>query len=81
MADKPSPEITTDILIADAMLRLTALENLLLKKGVFTKLELEEMTREITERVSKAILQKVQLSNSLDQFISSLRGEKPAPKN
>lgn len=83
MTDKKpeTPELTTDILIADCMLRLTALETLLLQKGVFTRDELTVVSLEITERLSKAILEKVQVSKNLDEFISSLKGEKKAVKN
>jgi len=74
MAD--DKELSTDILIADVMLRLTVLENLLIKKGLLTREEVQAMTDELTQKISKAVLAKINATKNIDEFISSLKGEK-----
>jgi hypothetical protein len=65
-------EITSDILMADAMLRITALEKLLLEKGLFTQEELTVATEEIAKRVAQVVLEKAQSSKNIKDFISKL---------
>lgn len=69
-------EITNDVLMADVMLRVTAMEKLLIEKGIFTQEELSATTKEIAERVAKVVLEKAQASKNIDEFISSLDGSK-----
>jgi TPP-dependent pyruvate/acetoin dehydrogenase alpha subunit len=68
-------EITNDVLMADVMLRITAIEKLLIEKGIFTKEELNATTEEIAKRVAKVVLEKVQASKDIDEFISSLENK------
>lgn len=72
MSDKKPTDLTTDVLLADAMLRITALEKLLISKGLFTKEELSQVTDVLIEQISKAIMGKVNSSKNLDDFIISL---------
>ncbi len=60
MTDKKpeSKEITTDVLLADIMLRLTAIETLLITKGVFTDVEFRQTMEDIAQKVTKTILDK-----------------------
>jgi TPP-dependent pyruvate/acetoin dehydrogenase alpha subunit len=60
MNKKEAEDLTTDILISDAIIRLSALEKLLLDKNIFTKEELSNVTAEIVESVSKIILKNVE---------------------
>jgi TPP-dependent pyruvate/acetoin dehydrogenase alpha subunit len=72
---KPDPkkvEITTEVLLADVMLRITAIEKLLIEKGIFTQEELSTSTDEIAKRVAKVVLEKAQASKSVDEFINTL---------
>jgi hypothetical protein len=80
---KNSPvELNSDILLADALLRVTALEKLLIQKGIITKVELSEVTNSLVEKVTKLVLDKLQTSKGLDDFINSLGGEnKKTDKN
>jgi hypothetical protein len=71
---KPT-ELTSDVLIADVMLRLTALEKLLIQKGLMTKEELQAMTNILVENVTKVIMDKVQSAKDLDDFVVSLGTE------
>lgn len=76
MTDKKPPvDLNTDILLADALLRLTALEKVLIQKGLITKDELNDVTATLVEKVTKVILDKVQSSKDLNEFVSSLGGE------
>lgn len=76
MTDKKPPvDLNTDILLADALLRLTALEKVLIQKGLITKDELNEVTASLVEKVTKVILDKVQSSKDLNDFVASLGGE------
>lgn len=76
MTDKKPPvDLNTDILLADALLRLTALEKVLIQKGLITKDELNEVTASLVEKVTKVILDKVQSSKDLNEFVASLGGE------
>lgn len=73
MTDKnDKKELTSDIMMADIMLRVTAIEKLLIEKGVFTQDELNSTTEEIAKRVAKVVLEKAQASKSLEEFISDL---------
>jgi hypothetical protein len=83
MSDKkPNPlDFTSDILIADIMLRITAIEKLLIDKGLFTQKELIDTTEEIAKRIAKVVLEKVSLSKNLDEFITSLETDAKDGKN
>lgn len=73
MTDKnDKKELTSDIMMADIMLRVTAIEKLLIEKGIFTQDELNSTTEEIAKRVAKVVLEKAQASKSLEEFISDL---------
>ncbi len=71
MSDKKT-ELTTDVLLADVMLRVTAIEKLLIDKGVFTKEELAKTTEEIAQRISKIVLEKAQASKNVEEFVNKL---------
>ena len=76
MNKKQAEELTNDVLIADALLRLTTLENLLIKKGIFTKEEFDAATAEIASKIAKSILQKANVPGDLDELIKGLQGNK-----
>jgi TPP-dependent pyruvate/acetoin dehydrogenase alpha subunit len=73
MTDKN--DYNSDVLIADIMLRVTAIEKLLIEKGVLTKEEIFATTEEIAQKVAKVILDKAQTSKNIDEFISSLENK------
>lgn len=64
--------ITNDALLANALLRLTTLENLLLEKGIFTKEEFNKATAVATANIVKVILQRANIPGDLDSIIKSL---------
>ena len=65
-------EITNDVLIADIMLRITAIEKLLIDKGAFTQAELAQATDDIAKRVAKVVLEKAEASKSMEDFLANL---------
>lgn len=67
-----SKEFTNDIMLADAMLRITAIERLLIEKGVFTQEELIKTTEEIAKSVAKVVIEKASSSKNIDEFFSNL---------
>lgn len=71
MTDKPDA-LANDLFIADALLRLKAIENLLIAKGVFTKDEFNNEMMVITRAVTKSLLEKANVSGNLDELIKSL---------
>lgn len=73
MTDKnDKKELTNDVLMADIMLRITAVEKLLIEKGIFTQAELSEATEEIAKRVAKVVLEKAQASKTVGELVSAL---------
>ena len=81
MTDKnDKKELTNDVLMADVMLRITAVEKLLIEKGVFTQAELSEATEDIAKRVAKVVLEKAQASKNVGELISSLEAVNKAKK-
>jgi TPP-dependent pyruvate/acetoin dehydrogenase alpha subunit len=74
MTDKKDDriELNTDILVADVMLRITALEKLLIEKGVFTQAELSAITDEIAKKVAKVVLEKAKVSKNIEEFVATL---------
>lgn len=70
-------EVTNDVLMADLMLRITAMEKLLIEKSVFTQAELIATTEEIAKKVAKIVLEKAQASKSVEEFISNLESQPP----
>lgn len=77
---KETRDISADVLMADTMLRLTAMEKLLLDKGIFTKEELTKMTDEIAQKVAHVILEKAQAAKNMEGFIADLEQSARADK-
>lgn len=82
MTNTKKPELSNDVLIADVMLRITAMEKLLIEKGVFTQEELTAATEEIAKRVAKVVLEKAQSSKTIEELTASLNAStKKGPTN
>lgn len=71
MSDKKQ-EITADVLIADVMLRITAIEKLLLDKNIISKEELIKCTEEIASKISQVLLEKVKAAKDTAELMSNL---------
>lgn len=62
MDKEQAQQLTNDVLIADALLRIRVLELLLVSKGIVSEAELQQMIHDLSERVTAAILQKSNIS-------------------
>lgn len=69
-------ELTTEMMIADILLRLKSLENLLIAKGVFAKEEYFKEMEDVANQISKALLEKAQVEGDLDELIKSINPTK-----
>jgi len=68
-------ELNNDLLIADALLRLKTLEDLLIKKGVFTVEEYNEVMSNIASVIAKSLLEKSNVQGNLDDIVASLKNK------
>jgi len=73
MNKKDSTELTTDVLIADALLRLKVIENLLIAKGVFTRDEFLQEMEVVAQQVAKSVLQKAGLNDKVDELLRTFQ--------
>lgn len=76
MNKKQADELTNDVLIADALLRLKTLETLLIGKGIFTQEEFTAATNDIAAKIAKTILRNANVPGNLDELIAGLQGNK-----
>ena len=65
-------ELTSDIMMADIMLRVTAMEKCLIDKGILTQSELANANEEIANKVAKVILERAQASKNMEEFVADL---------
>ena len=72
MNKKEAELLSNELLVADALLRLKAVENLLIAKGVFTRDEFDAELEVITKQIAKSLLEKANVSGNLDELINSL---------
>jgi hypothetical protein len=73
MSKKQAEELSNDVLIADALVRLSTLENLLIEKGVFTREEFNKATSVAATNLVKVILQRANVPGDLDAIVKSLQ--------
>jgi hypothetical protein len=82
MNKKEAEDLTTHVLIADILVRVTALEKILIAKGVCTQDELTEEIKKLTTILAKNILQRSNVPGDLDELINELQAKKDeTPKN
>lgn len=72
---KKDTTLDNDMLVADALLRLRALENLLVAKGLITKEEFSKEIDAVARQVAKSILEKAGVPGELDKLLDSLKNE------
>lgn len=77
MDKKEAKGLTSDVLIADALIRIKTIEKLLVAKNVFTQEEYQQQMREITDLLSRTILEKAGIPGNLDEIIKELRDKIP----
>lgn len=69
---KKLADISIDMMLADAMLRITALEKILVHKGIIDSQELQGMNTELAKKVAQVVMEKLATSKNLDDFVESL---------
>jgi len=69
MTDKKADELTNDVLLADALLRLKTLETLLVSKGVFTQAEFQAEMKAMTKVIAKFLLERAKVPGDLDKIV------------
>lgn len=73
MNKKLAQELTSDVLIADALIRIKALEILLISKGIFSVEEFNAQMKDVTELITLTILQKSNIPGDLNKIIEDLK--------
>ena len=68
MKDNQPSILTNEVLIADALLRLKAIQNILIAKGIFTEEEFNKETKVIAESIAKVILQNANITTNVDEL-------------
>jgi hypothetical protein len=81
MNKKESDELTNSLLIADALLRIKSIENLLIAKGIFTKEELSAEMNSMTKQIAKSILEKANIKGDIDELIKSIQNAQATRKD
>lgn len=78
MNKKEAEAVSNELMVADALLRLRAVENLLIAKGIFTKDEYLKEMESVTRQIARTLLENANVSGNLDELINSL---KPTEEN
>ncbi len=66
-------DATSDgLLIADVLLQVRALQNLLIAKGVITREEFVAEMESVTHQIVKNLLEKVNVTGDIDELIKSI---------
>jgi hypothetical protein len=77
MGKKEENELSDSLLIADALLRIKTLENLLVKKGLITQEEFSAEMEVIARSIAKSILEKANVQGDIEELVNSLRSAPP----
>ncbi len=83
MSDKKidQNQMNGDVIIADIMLRLTAIERLLIKKNIVTNEELNEEIDTVANQIAEAVLSAVKTDSSLSDLLIPEEDDKKNLKN
>lgn len=73
MNKNQAQELTNDVLIADALIRIKSLEILLVTKGIFTAEEFNAQVKDVINLLTLTILQKSNVSGDLNKVIENLK--------
>lgn len=65
-------KINDQLTLTDALLRLKSLENLLMRKGIFTQAEYSAEMESVTRTIAKSFLQQAGVVGDLDSIINEL---------
>lgn len=73
---KTNDSIENQIIITDALLRITAIEKILIDKGIVTSDELLEVSSDLAQKIAKDILKKANVNGDIDAIVSELKYKK-----
>jgi hypothetical protein len=76
MSNKIEEEFREEILLADALLRLSVIEKLLINKGIFTKEEFLEETSKISSQITQILLEKINAPTDLNKIAEKIKSNK-----
>lgn len=74
--NKQAINLTNDTLVAEVLLRIQAIENLLVSKGLLSKEELKKELNTVSGVVMKEILKKANVPGDLDALVETLNSTK-----
>lgn len=75
MNKKEAEEITTEMLLTDALLKIKSLEKLLITKGVFSQEEYNTEVDTLVKIMAKTILLKANVIGDLDALVNDAFGD------
>lgn len=76
MSNKIEEEFREEILLADALLRLSVIEKLLINKGILTKEEFLEETSKISSQITQILLEKINAPTDLNKIAEKIKSNK-----
>jgi len=74
--DKKEESITNDSLVADALIRIKTVENMLISKGLFTREEYNLEMREVVRTIAENILKNSNVSGNLKELVENMLTKK-----
>jgi len=76
MNKKQDAELTNYLLLAELLLRVTALESILIENKVITKEAYTELTNKLSDQAAKNVLKQINVSDNLDEILASFNKDK-----
>ena len=77
MNNKPKQNINENIMFTDSLIRITALETLLITKGIFTQEELAQLNYELTSKIVKKVLEQANIKDmNVDDMVKKVMDDK-----
>jgi len=73
MNREQAEQLTNDTLIADLLIRVKSLENMLIRKNIISGTELQEEMSGILDVLTMSILEKSQVSGNLNEIVEGLK--------
>jgi len=70
--DKKEDVATNDSLVADALIRIKTVENMLISKGLFTREEYNLEMREVVRTIAENILKNSNISGNLKELVENM---------
>ncbi len=72
VGDNMDQDLTTEMMIADILLRLKSMENIFISKGIFTEQEYLKEMELVAQQISRALLEQSKVQGNIDELIKSM---------